>query len=96
MAEARENLEKIRAARERLRNAREIPFVWDISFVEIFADDREGFDIIVGNPPYVRQENIAHAHLEREAVNAENKKVYKDTAKHKSFAISLNLSGDTV
>ncbi len=36
----------------------ERPFVWSIEFAEIFFD-RGGFDIIIGNPPYVRQEEIA-------------------------------------
>ncbi len=33
------------------------PFIWSIEFAEIFFD-RGGFDIIIGNPPYVRQESI--------------------------------------
>lgn len=32
--------------------------IWSISFAEVFAD-KGGFDIIIGNPPYVRQEEIA-------------------------------------
>jgi hypothetical protein len=36
----------------------ERPFVWSIEFAEIFFD-RGGFDIIIGNPPYVRQEEIS-------------------------------------
>ena len=35
----------------------ERPFIWSIEFAEIFFD-RGGFDIIIGNPPYVRQESI--------------------------------------
>jgi len=35
----------------------EHPFIWSIEFAEIFYD-RGGFDIIIGNPPYVRQESI--------------------------------------
>jgi hypothetical protein len=35
------------------------PFIWDIDFVEVFYGDRGGFDIVIGNPPYVRQEKIA-------------------------------------
>ena len=34
------------------------PLIWSIEFAEIFYD-KGGFDIIIGNPPYVRQENIA-------------------------------------
>ncbi|NLY38918.1 MAG: hypothetical protein GX044_06415 [Firmicutes bacterium] len=36
----------------------ERPFIWSIEFAEIFFD-RGGFDIIIGNPPYVRQEEIS-------------------------------------
>ena len=39
-----------------LKNDR--PFIWSIEFAEIFFDGG-GFDIIIGNPPYVRQEDIA-------------------------------------
>ena len=33
------------------------PLVWGIEFAEIFGD-KGGFDIVIGNPPYVRQEKI--------------------------------------
>ena len=72
-----EDLEQIDRARSALRTTREIPFVWDIAFVEIFESEKEGFDIVIGNPPYVRQENIADPHLFREDVTTENKKEYK-------------------
>jgi hypothetical protein len=32
--------------------------IWDISFAEVFQS-KGGFDIVIGNPPYVRQEFIA-------------------------------------
>lgn len=34
------------------------PLVWSIEFAEVFAE-KEGFDLVIGNPPYVRQEAIA-------------------------------------
>ena len=34
------------------------PLVWNIEFAEIFVEFG-GFDIVIGNPPYVRQEDIA-------------------------------------
>ncbi|RLB00253.1 MAG: hypothetical protein DRG83_11800, partial [Deltaproteobacteria bacterium] len=39
-------------------------FLWEIDFAEVFAE-KGGFDIVIGNPPYVRQEKIAFP-LERE------------------------------
>jgi len=32
-------------------------FLWDIDFSDVFAE-KGGFDIVIGNPPYVRQEMI--------------------------------------
>ena len=59
-------------------NAPTLPFVWNIAFVQIFADEKGGFDIVIGNPPYVRQENIADPKLPRdEVVDPDNKKAYK-------------------
>ena len=40
-----------------------IPFFeWKILFSEIFDNDDSGFDIIIGNPPYIRQEKLAHSY----------------------------------
>ncbi|MES2966593.1 MAG: Eco57I restriction-modification methylase domain-containing protein [Patescibacteria group bacterium] len=36
----------------------ERPLIWSIEFAEIFSGDSTGFDIVIGNPPYVRQEEI--------------------------------------
>ena len=72
-----EDLNHLREARNALRSARGVPFVWDIAFVEILTGEKGGFDIVIGNPPYVRQESIADPNLPREAVTTENKKGYK-------------------
>lgn len=71
-------LAQIEASVKALSTAKEVPFVWDIAFVEIFESESKGFDIVMGNPPYVRQEAIADPHLPRDKVTAENKRVYKD------------------
>ncbi|MCJ7515568.1 MAG: Eco57I restriction-modification methylase domain-containing protein [Dehalococcoidia bacterium] len=71
-------LAQTEASRQALSGSKEVPFVWDIAFVEIFESEKEGFDIVMGNPPYVRQEAIADPHLPRDKVTVENKKVYKD------------------
>jgi len=47
------------------------PFIWTIEFAEIFFD-RGGFDIIIGNPPYLRQERI------RDPYGVLEPKAYKD------------------
>jgi type I restriction-modification system DNA methylase subunit len=55
----------------------EVPFVWDMAFVEVFEGDKNGFDIVIGNPPYVRQESISDPKLSRDKVTPENKRFYK-------------------
>src|SRR3972149_4067477 len=47
------------------------PFIWDIDFAEIFGE-KGGFDVVIGNPPYVRQEKIAPPNkLKSEITNEE-------------------------
>jgi hypothetical protein len=65
LEEKQADLERFRHALDALRTVQDVPFVWDIAFVEIFEGDSGGFDIVIGNPPYVRQEKIAPP-LERE------------------------------
>ena len=73
-----EDLNRLKEARSALENAGGVPFVWDIAFVEIFRGEKEGFDIVIGNPPYVRQGSIVDPNLPREeAITRKNKKAYR-------------------
>lgn len=54
------------------------PFVWNIGFVEVFEGEKRGFDIVIGNPPYVRQEKIRDPQQEPLSVTTADKKVYKE------------------
>jgi len=69
--------EQIRRGRETLQTANDVPFVWDIAFVEVLESDKGGFDIVVGNPPYVRQESIHDPHQSHDQVTVAKKKAYK-------------------
>lgn len=53
------------------------PFVWEIGFAEIFGE-KGGFDIVIGNPPYVRQEDIAPPTKPRNEVSRDEKQEYKE------------------
>jgi hypothetical protein len=36
------------------------PLIWIIEFADVFADpNKGGFDVVIGNPPYLRQEEIS-------------------------------------
>ncbi len=35
-------------------------FDWAVEFAEVFAKEQPGFDVVLANPPYVRQELIKH------------------------------------
>jgi len=69
--------EGVEAARKAIRQAKDVPFVWDIAFPEVMESDAGGFDIVIGNPPYVRTQSIADPLLSREKVTKTNKKEYK-------------------
>jgi len=53
-----DEVKQFKKARAALRPNQPPPFVWDLAFVEIFEGENPGFDIVIGNPPYVRQEKI--------------------------------------
>ena len=76
LARHKENRTQVQRVRAALPSNTTSPFVWDIAFVEIFSQ-RGGFDIVVENPPYIRQERIADPTLPREEVTTTNKKEYK-------------------
>ena len=76
LARHKENRAQVQRVRAALPSNTTSPFVWDIAFVEIFSQ-RGGFDIVVENPPYIRQERIADPTLPREEVTTINKKEYK-------------------
>lgn len=74
----KEELENVKEARSALIGIHDKPFTWDIDFAEIFSNEKNGFDIVIGNPPYVRQEKIAPPLVFKEKVTNEMKREYKD------------------
>jgi hypothetical protein len=79
--EKQAELRRIEAAFDALRTVRDVPFVWDIAFVEIFEGDKGGFDIVIGNPPYVRQELIAPPTLDPDDFGGETSERWKEQKK---------------
>jgi len=55
--EKEKELEELMSVEEKVKEEeKEIFFIWDVAFPEAF--ERGGFDIVIGNPPYIRQEKI--------------------------------------
>lgn len=61
-----EEIEELRNEKDALKKLKatikkegRLPFSYDIDFMEVFlTNDNPGFDLMIGNPPYVRQEQI--------------------------------------
>jgi len=70
------DIQKLKEVKNVLENPEKKPFIWDIDFAEIFGD-KNGFDIVIGNPPYVKQEDIAPFNKLKSEVSDEEKKEYK-------------------
>ncbi|MCX8027678.1 MAG: Eco57I restriction-modification methylase domain-containing protein, partial [Thermodesulfovibrionales bacterium] len=73
----KQEIEVLNEAKTKIHKAGHKPFVWDIDFAEIFGD-KGGFDIVIGNPPYVRQEKIAPPNMLRSQVSNDDKTLYKE------------------
>ena len=75
-------LHEIEALHRRLSANELVPFVWYIAFVEVFEGDTKGFDIVIGNPPYVRQEMIAAPLREAAEFGGESSEAWKQHKKN--------------
>ncbi|EAK0847993.1 class I SAM-dependent DNA methyltransferase [Campylobacter lari] len=66
------------------------PFEWRFEFPEILDDfgNFQGFDLIIGNPPYIRQEDIK----ELKPNLAKNYKVYKGTSDIYTYFYELGFN----
>jgi hypothetical protein len=82
LREVEKELREVDRVIREIEGGGETPFLWNIAFPEIFSKDNGGFDIVIGNPPYVRQEKIAPPRLREEDFPARGwerlKKEYKE------------------
>jgi len=74
LKEKKELLEK---AYEELKLKGKQFVIWEIDFVDIF-EDKKGFDVVIGNPPYIRQEKISPPFMPQKDVNLKEKTKYKN------------------
>ena len=70
-------IEKLKRIKELLKDPEKKPFVWDIDFAEVFSD-KGGFDVVIGNPPYVRYQKISPPNKLKAEVSLEDRREYKE------------------
>jgi hypothetical protein len=88
-------IEKLNNVKTSLKNPDKKPFVWDIDFAEIFAD-KNGFDIVIGNPPYVNYKKISPQNILKKEVTVQQKKEYKEkiiTSVKTRFPVIKDING---
>ncbi len=76
ITEKKNSLIKLNEIKEIIDIPEKKPFIWDIDFAEIFGE-KNGFDIVIGNPPYVRQEDIAPFDKLKSELSETTRKLYK-------------------
>ena len=88
--------EKYRRTIENLKNKTQKDyFLWEVDFAEVFAEEG-GFDIVIGNPPYVRQELIAPPLENPSNYNDEEWRKLKAQYKEKLISSVKNIWKDVV
>ena len=75
--EKKTQIQNLMKMKKTLTESEKKPFIWEIDFAEIFGD-KNGFDIVIGNPPYIRQEKIAPPEKNKLTVSLEDKQEYKE------------------
>src|SRR3989344_4374451 len=74
--ECEDEITKLKNVKKILHEPDKKPFVWDIDFAEVFAD-KGGFDIVIGNPPYVTRTKITPPNSIKEEISKEDCDAYK-------------------
>ena len=75
-----ERIEELKEVRNAIDEAGSAGFfMWDIDFSDVMVEG--GFDVVVGNPPYVRQEDIIDQGIHPERLDAMDDIEFKDLKK---------------
>ncbi|WP_414838307.1 Eco57I restriction-modification methylase domain-containing protein [Candidatus Nanosalina sp. VS9-1] len=76
--ETRKRIEKLEELKQDIIQEQDkMPMLWEVAFAEVF-NNNGGFDLLIGNPPYVRQEDIAPPNMDPNNVSKQDKKDYKN------------------
>lgn len=95
IAKITEEIKNLENIKRNLRDPEKKPFVWEIDFAEIFGD-KGGFDIVIGNPPYVNYKKISPPNKEKKDVTEKDKEDYKNkllTSVRVDFPIIKTING---
>jgi hypothetical protein len=100
--EVKKQIETLQLLKSEIFDSDDEGFLWEQDFLEVMLDG--GFDIVIGNPPYVRQEDIINQGLNPERVESlpssevnDLKKEYKSRLQsyvNQTFDIKPYLSSD--
>ncbi len=77
--EAKKQIETLKSLKSEIGDSDDEGFLWEQDFLEVMLDG--GFDIVIGNPPYVRQEDIINQGLNPERVESLPSSEVKDLKK---------------
>ena len=72
-----EKIELIKKAYSKLEKKGKQFVIWEIDFADVF-EEKQGFDIVIGNPPYIRQEKISPPFRPKKEINLQEKRKYKE------------------
>ena len=76
--QTRQRIEKLEELKDDIAQEQDkMPMLWEVAFAEVF-NNNGGFDLLIGNPPYVRQEDIAPPNMDPDEVTKQDKKDYKN------------------
>ena len=78
LKEKKESLEKIK---DELKSKGKQFIIWEIDFVDIFENedrDKRGFDVVIGNPPYIRTGGISPPFKPKNETSKNEIQKYKD------------------
>ena len=78
--EIKDEIKRLVRIKEVLYDPEKKPFIWEIDFAEIFGA-KGGFDIVIGNPPYLSYKKISPPTILKKNVTNEKQKEYKNKLK---------------
>jgi len=91
-----EEINRLKRALSQIRSkAKKDYFLWEVDFAEVFYQ-KGGFDIVIGNPPYVRQEFIAPPLEKQENYSADEWRKIKKQYKEKLIQSVKNVWGNNI